>query len=369
MVQPKLTFISPCTPDKNGVGWEKRAYSFLSAYLNRFQVDLWMCQSLDHTDVRKAYPYLSQCNSVRFFEVEDLKQRYYENPAFREIRKSTQDAAVVHVFKILEAPIRLQHPRLILDIDELHPALHHDTRFEKADQRAARNKYQEAARNSRLIIACSAFEHCDVFENFAVVPNSIDDPICLKTENASHPPLSSPILLFVGNFNHRPNLEAIDYFMREIVPLLDHQLENPRFVFAGRHPQKSEVRAWLDSLKSESIEIHYNVEDLSRVYQASTIVVAPMVSGGGTKLKIIEAMAHRRPIVSTTRGIRGLDVVPGEHLLIGDEPASFATCCEQLAASADLRQYLSKNTYALYCRTHSPAAIQHVIGQALDQYL
>lgn len=148
-----------------------------------------------------------------------------------------------------------------------------------------------------------------------VLPNGVD--------TQAYTPLPFPAntfrLLFVGTMGYRPNIDAVTYFCRNIYPKIKKEYPNIEFWIVGRDPSPE-----VTGLEGGGIHVTGQVEDLIPYYRDSVICVIPLRAGGGTRLKILEAMALGRPIVTTTVGCEGLAVKNGEHLFIADTPELFA---------------------------------------------
>lgn len=160
-----------------------------------------------------------------------------------------------------------------------------------------------------------------------VVPNGVD---------ASHfvPGGSGHLrgyILFTGLMNYEPNVEAIQWFASEILPLIDRGVLH----VVGSRPAPE-----VEALVSHNLVVHGEVDD-TRPYQwSANVVVAPLLSGGGTRLKILEAAACGNAIVSTTLGAEGLHLEPGSDLLIGDSPREFAQAVNSVLSDDELRAQL-----------------------------
>jgi len=167
-----------------------------------------------------------------------------------------------------------------------------------------------------------------------VIPNGVDiqkyQP--LPAENAS------PVLLFIGNMGYPPCVDAVLYFCREIFPRIRSVLSAAELWIVGRDPRPEVLQ-----LNGDGVHVTGRVDDVIPYYQQSAVCVVPLRAGGGTRLKILEAMALGRPVVSTTIGCEGLDVVDGEHLLIADNPKQFAEKTVRLLTDRQLYQHISTN--------------------------
>ncbi len=167
-----------------------------------------------------------------------------------------------------------------------------------------------------------------------VIPNGVDTHkyTPLPVENAS------PVLLFIGNMGYPPCVDAVLYFCREIFPRIRRSFDAAQLWIVGRNPSAEVLK-----LNGEGVHVSGQVEDVYPYYQRSSVCVVPLRAGGGTRLKILEAMALGRPVVSTTIGCEGLEVVDGEHLMIADNPDQFAQKTILLLNDRQLYQSISSN--------------------------
>jgi glycosyltransferase involved in cell wall biosynthesis len=152
----------------------------------------------------------------------------------------------------------------------------------------------------------------------AVVPNGVD----LKRFQPA-PPAASPELLFIGSFRHFPNVLGVRFLLEQVWPKLrDVRLT----VVAGANYQYYWRRHTGGDLPAlpPGIELLGFVEDVRPLYRRAMIVVAPLVVSAGTNIKVLEALAMERPLVSTSVGVAGLGLTPGEHARIADRPDDFA---------------------------------------------
>jgi len=130
---------------------------------------------------------------------------------------------------------------------------------------------------------------------------------------------SAPLITFVGAMDWEPNVDGVEYFCGEIWPLIKAEIPQVRFRIVGRNPDRR-VQKWV----SDSIEVTGRVPSVLEHLHQSAVVIVPLRIGGGTRLKIYEAMAAARAVVSTTVGAEGLDVDDGRDIILADDPRSFA---------------------------------------------
>ncbi|MBD0372877.1 MAG: glycosyltransferase [Pyrinomonadaceae bacterium] len=128
-------------------------------------------------------------------------------------------------------------------------------------------------------------------------------------------------LVFTGSMDWLPNEDAIQYFIKEILPLVRREVPQVTLTVVGRNPYPSLVEL---SKRDASIIVTGRVEDVRPYMERACVYIVPIRIGGGTRLKIYEAMAMEKPIVSTTVGAEGLPVKDNEELLLADDPQDFA---------------------------------------------
>jgi glycosyltransferase involved in cell wall biosynthesis len=159
----------------------------------------------------------------------------------------------------------------------------------------------------------------------AVVPNGVDlrlyDPI-----GVTPLPLGSNVLLFTGKMDFRPNVDGVLWFCDEVWPLVRQRIANAQFFVVGKDPHPRLRR--LHDLPG--VTVTGWVDQILPYFAGASLYVVPLCVGGGTRLKILEAMAMGLPMVSTTLGAEGLDVESGEQLMLADDPDQFAAAATAL---------------------------------------
>jgi glycosyltransferase involved in cell wall biosynthesis len=148
------------------------------------------------------------------------------------------------------------------------------------------------------------------------VPNGVDTDRYAPTGVPRDP----NALLFIGTLDFRPNVDAVRWFATEVLPIVRRARPTARFVVAGRSPAPSVL-----ALASESVEVVGPVDDDRDLLAICGVSVVPLRSGGGMRFKVVQSMACGAPVVSTRFGAEGAAVQDGEHLLLADDPADFAS--------------------------------------------
>jgi glycosyltransferase involved in cell wall biosynthesis len=149
-------------------------------------------------------------------------------------------------------------------------------------------------------------------------------------------------VLFVGFFRHEPNVEAVLFFAREVLPLLRTSGRDVRFRVVGAYPPGSLLEL---AAADPSIEVTGMVEDIAAHYRRATVFVAPILRGSGTRLKILEAMASGCPVVSTRIGAEGLGATQKE-IVLADAPGEMAQAIAQLLSDSRARRELAQSARA-----------------------
>jgi sugar transferase (PEP-CTERM/EpsH1 system associated) len=145
-------------------------------------------------------------------------------------------------------------------------------------------------------------------------------------------------ILFTGNMDYAPNVDAVQYFVNDIFPLILEKHPDSRFVIAGQRP----VKAVLD-LVSDRIEVTGFIENLASEYAKANVVVSPLRIGAGTQNKVLEALAMNQAVVCSKVGFLGLGLKSGEGILMGDTAQEFATHVVSILQSDEFRKNLGEN--------------------------
>jgi glycosyltransferase involved in cell wall biosynthesis len=145
-------------------------------------------------------------------------------------------------------------------------------------------------------------------------------------------------LVFVGSMDWMPNIDGASWFVREVLPLIRKRRPDCTLTVAGRKPAAEITRL---SETDPLIRVTGTVPDIRPWLWESKVSVVPLRIGGGTRLKIYEAMAARTPVVSTMVGAEGLEALNGENIWIADEPDDFAAHCLSLLDNAAERERLA----------------------------
>jgi glycosyltransferase involved in cell wall biosynthesis len=182
--------------------------------------------------------------------------------------------------------------------------------------------------------------------HFHVVENGTDTDFFVPSETPPEP----KSIVFAASLRWYPNVSAIRFFIREIWPLLKQRCAGTRLYLAGRSPAEAVRRC---ASEDPSITLVADPEDIRPWVARGSVFICPVLDGGGTRLKILDAMAMGKPVVSTGVGCEGLQVKPGENILVADSPEDFANSVLHLLQNDELRRRLSTNGRALVEKLYS----------------
>lgn len=173
------------------------------------------------------------------------------------------------------------------------------------------------------------------YQGVEIVPNGID----IKLYEGNYGLPEPDTLIFTGALTYEANFDAMRFFLGEVFPLLKTHRPSLKLHITG-----STEGVPVDRLPlAAGVTFTGYADDIRPLVARSQVCVVPMRIGGGTRLKILEAMALGVPVVSTNKGAEGLEVVPGQDLLIADEPAEFAEAVVSLLEDHRMRGILSRN--------------------------
>jgi glycosyltransferase involved in cell wall biosynthesis len=183
---------------------------------------------------------------------------------------------------------------------------------------------RQAARMAERMFVCSEEDQAHLarlgLPRLAVVPNAVDIPPAPVAQ------CHAPVLTFVGGMGHAPNREAAERMARQIFPLIRARLPAAQLMIAGLGSDTLPSRA----VAPAGVTYLGFVPDIASLYAETAVFVCPMLNGGGTRIKLLDAAAHGLPVVSTHMGAGGIRFVDGESALLPDDNAAFAAACVRL---------------------------------------
>ncbi len=193
-----------------------------------------------------------------------------------------------------------------------------------------------------------------------VVPTGVDVGYFTPSPSADR----SRHLVFTGSMDWLPNEDAMVFFCRDVLPLIRAEEPGTTLSIVGRAPTPAVQRLATD----HRVTVTGRVDDVRPFMTDAAVYIVPLRIGGGTRLKIFEAMAAGKAIVSTTVGAEGLPVTNGEHLALADEPAAFASATVALMRDVSRRRTLEAAARALVVRKYDWSAVAGEMEQALIRF-
>ncbi len=351
--RPSIVFLTPVLPASGGNGLAMRAGLFLDGMARRHAVTVAVVPVAGppRTGDRLAVRLAASCLTLSLADPDELRRwpsvllatpegrhrarRLYPLPALcrrpsaraeRELQGLVEQASLVHIMRSYLAPCLdfafddQSRPPITLDVDELDSGVQRQLgcqeqaeRFERLERYyipRADQVYTAAAEDARIIRECYGARQV------STVANAVRPPAPAGSVDASYD------LLFVGNLSYPPNVDAARWLCEQIRPLLGEVT----IAVVGSAPGP-ETRA-LAALPG--VTVAADVPDVSPWYAAARIAVAPLRIGGGTRTKIVEALAHGRPVVTTPVGASGLEVGEDRGVLTASTTEEFAAICRRL---------------------------------------
>jgi sugar transferase (PEP-CTERM/EpsH1 system associated) len=276
----------------------------------------------------------------------------------------------------LTSPIDTRHTKIVFDdhnceyllqrraceTDMLQPKRWHAAAYSLVQWQRLRGFERRTARNAQATLCvspqdASALAELDASIRAHVIFNGID--VASYTDvDAVTPADAGPqdgMLVFTGKMDFRPNVDAMLWFAHDVFPIVKRSKPNVHLCIVGQQPSPR-----LNVLRGDpniTITGEVSMRDLRRYIAMADVYIAPLRVGGGTRFKLLEAMAMRRAIVSTTLGCEGFDVTDGRELLIGDTPQTFAQAVVSLLDDDTLRLSLGRRAHAFVSGTYDWGAI------------
>ncbi|MDH4985112.1 glycosyltransferase family 4 protein [Aminobacter anthyllidis] len=196
-----------------------------------------------------------------------------------------------------------------------------------------------------------------------VIPNGVPRFDLIPEQLVDQPEMDKgkPTLLFIGHLNYPPNLEAARRLATQILPRLQAKLGGARLIIAGRSPHRSLA----DVAALPDVELIANPDDLAELYSRAHLAIVPLVSGGGTRLKILEAMAWGLPVVATRLAAEGLGLVDGVDIDFAETNDELATRAAALCTDPGWLQARRLRARETVTRRFGPQAISSAVRASL----
>lgn len=407
MNKPNLLYLTPITPDPGSVGLAIRAYNNLLALSSTYSIYL-LVMPPSARDLPLHPSLVALCKKVirlplhpikDFFPFLRLVRAHYGIPFLscspslpaemvtlsqRRIKAAARvytgiSFEVIHVFRIYMYPyarsfyIKNRHCVFQIDLDDIESSTRWDFRnlfLINKKKAMARRMEQEAKKYETLetnwlalfdrILVCSKSDREKILQRYGcnrveVVPNIAGVKKIRREEKGSRP----FTFIFIGNFLYYPNIDGLTFFCRRILPIMRDRVSHAFTVKVVGRGIPWKVTKHLSAIKE--VDIAGPLHDTESCYREADAAIVPIRAGGGTRIKALEAIAYRLPVVSTTKGMEGLDFYHRTHVLLGDTPSSFAEHCCQIMTCPGLRQQLVENAFSRLHELYTLDRIKRVL--------
>lgn len=349
---------------------EERQYS---QELKSYCKDIYLCK-------RPEKPWqLSTILKAVFGVLPFLIVRNYSSEAANTVRKllaeRTFDVIHAETFYVMPHIPETNIPTILVDqtleyrvykhfITQLPWYLHHPLRLDTFKLKYWEEYYWNHA---RLVAAVSETDAKAIHMlapniNPVVIPNGASDDMFVDSPlpKNSHGYIN---LLFVGNFSWLQNTEAAQYLIDKVLPLLQNKLQNYRLTIAGQKiPERFRVLA---NPNIDFIDLERSDNDTVRsIYTSASLFVAPIFGPGGTRLKILTAMATHLPVITTSTGAEGLYLAHKESVMLAENPEEFAQNIAILAHDHELSIKIADNAYSIARRSFSWESITKTLVES-----
>jgi glycosyltransferase involved in cell wall biosynthesis len=235
--------------------------------------------------------------------------------------------------------------------------------YARLEARKLRNFEAAACRRAAVVMACSEVDRGHLTSLHAatravVVPNVVD----VETYPCA-PASDGDTVLFQGGLDWYPNRDAVAFFVSEVLPRVRRRRPAVRFVVAGRNPPAAFQRRFA---RLGAVEFTGTVADMRPEIARATVCVVPLRIGSGTRLKILEAAAMGRAVVSTRLGAEGLGFAEGGEILLADAPPAFADAVVRLLEDGGLRAEVGRAARRRVEAEYGPRVVEEQLARALS---
>ncbi len=319
------------------------------AYLRQLGVDAHLV-----SHVTKMPP-ITVCNGIHgFLRQKPITLSRYDVPAFREtfhslLERSNFDVIHYEMFHAAQFRVETNIPSVLSlqNIDSMiwqRLRAHSSNplrRFSFWTQERLFHRYEQSMVRKFDIVACTSevdrrfIQQIGPGLNTDVIPNGVD----IELYRPAHTLEETATLIYTGSMDWLPNEDAAIYFADKVLPKIKEKHPKVKFYVVGQYPTERLQRIG----NRPGITVTGRVDDVKPYIARATVYVVPLRIGGGTRLKILEALAMEKAVVSTTVGAEGLNLKSGEQIVIADPPDQIAHATIELMANQAMRRRLGKS--------------------------
>ena len=385
----KILFISTNYPYPTDTGHNLRTFNILKALAERHDV-FYLAYSKKKSDIMSRDPIKEMCLSVNVFMIPDeLSKTKMIYSLFMNI--FSQMPYVAHKYYSREMREKIKQIVKNNRIDLVHIDLLHLSRYAEllgaipkalTEHNVESHRVWRLAKNSKNPVfklymymqykklyafekkMCSMFDVCITVSeddskrlkeispgaNLIEIPNGVDT----KYFQPGLGEIEPHSMIWVGGMHDLYNREAVEFFCHKIFPQIHDKIEDVKFVAIGASPPRSLIDL---AAQNENVKILGYVDDIRPYLDAASVFVAPIKSGGGTKFKVLNALAMGKAVVTTTVGAEGINVRDGENVMIADDATVFAQKTIALLSDSHFSISLGKEGRKLIIKEYDLTAI------------
>jgi len=398
-VTRRILFVAPRVPFPPNIGWNQRMFHALRALSAVGGVDLVCGREEPFVDV-DLEPLERLCRSVRIVDFASVPdppgprsraaavQRYVlarhpthvaQFPAralAHIVEPLARQADLIWTVRLGLAEWLTQHrERTFVDLDDFESVKQAQALLPRGfrpwrwllwlDNQRLRRLERTAPRRYARCVVCSDVQRASfaarLRERVLVMPNGFPAGLL---DYPPRPP-SGPTIVFVGTMEYRPNVDAAFWLAQEIFPLIARRVPEARLLLIG-HDTRHRLRPLADG---QRIVATGSVADVAPLVGEAAVSVAPIRTGSGTRIKILEALALGVPVVSTTLGAEGLDFVPGREIVLADGPEAFAAAVVRLLTDRATREAMGHAGRGAVARVYDWDRIEARLGDEVRGWL
>jgi len=386
----KMLIVTPSLPFPMNNGGILRSWKFIRALSQKYELSLLYPDKGSNSDLEGFQVYRSIFQHVWGIQVPKFRERRplslrkrvtnviqgipwevnysgaFEEKFLKILGKYSFDIILIrHIFNAhyIFRNLTKINARVYIDLDDIYTVYAYRT----MQQRGYRNLYDKFRQrlnlyfldkylnNIREVEGLSVCSEADLAycrkkkwsKKISLIPNSVDVTSYTEVSELTQDVHQKRQVLFLGTLAYPPNEDAVLWFVRDIWPLILAQDPTVEFHCVGASPKPDLAK----KLQGKNIFLHPDVPSVIPYYQQSTLFIVPIRIAAGTRVKILEALSCKRPVVSTQMGAEGLNLKEGEHYLRGDNPRTFAEQCLMLLHDYQHSHQLAHRGYT-FVKTH-----------------
>lgn len=360
----KILVVSPSIPKPDCNAGDRRFFAILQILTKHYSVNLWIASELSSDP--ENLKYIQQVSELQ------LKLLNNRSSVNKVLMQDYYDAIFFEFYWIAEPFIDIcrryqPHAKVVVDSVDVSFA----RELIAAELGVIEKKQAEETKQRELnlygkVDAVIAVSQLD-YQILCAENNQLKlfiVPIILPIQQQSMNPESKE-LVFIGGFKWEPNIDGIQWFVKEIWTSIRDRIPDAVITVIGSHP----TEAILELGKTSGVNVVGYVPDTNPYLKRAAISIAPLRYGGGMKGKVTEAMSLGLPVVTTSVGAQGLNAIPGKHLLIADEQLEFAEAVISLLESPSYRTEMGLAGQKLAADLCSPEASEKVIRDMIDSLI